>query len=67
MKKYKTEQMVIHIEVDTTNATKHITVDAAERRNITQTIHFTIPAECSKKTISDVGIAKHILNYFIKE
>ena len=67
MKKYKTDNVIIHIETETNNGTKYITVGIQERGCYGSTLRFAIPTECSKKTISDVGIAKHILNYFIKE
>ena len=67
MKKVKTEHLVIHIEVDNVNGTKHIIAETAERGCYGRAIRFMIPDECSKKTISDTGLARHILNYFIKE
>ena len=67
MKKYKTDNIIIHIETETKFGTKYITVDCSERGCYGNALRFAIPEEVSKKTISDVGLAKHILNYFIKD
>lgn len=67
MKKFKTEEMVIHLDISTSYSMKRIVIEMSERGQIPHQVQFMIPNDCSKKSISDSGLTKHILNYFIKD
>lgn len=67
MKKVKTEKLVLHMEIDQTGNRTRLYIDVTERGKISHPIQFDIHSECTKQVVNDTGLAKHILNYFLRE
>lgn len=67
MKKVKTDSLILHMEVVQSGNQTRLYVYVANKGYNSQSIDFVIPTQCAKQVINDSGLAKHILNYFIKE
>ena len=67
MKKIKTDSLILHMEVVVSGPKTRMYICVENKGNKSECIEFVIPNGCSKQTVSDSGLAKHILNYFIKD
>lgn len=67
MKKIKTENIVVHVETDLMGKHLRLFIDVGNRHEKPTTLIIDLPDSCVKHTINDTGMAKHILNYFIKD
>lgn len=67
MRKIKTEKLTLQAEVIQIDNRCKLFISICERHNGSQPIVFDMPTQCTKQVINDTGMAKHILNYFLKE
>lgn len=67
MKKIRTDSLILHMEVVSSGPKTRMYIYVDNKGNRAEAIGFVIPNGCAKQTVSDSGLAKHILNYFIKD
>lgn len=67
MKKIRTDSLILHMEIVSSGPKTRMYIDVENKGTRAESLEFVIPNGCAKQTVSDSGLAKHILNYFIKD